>query len=236
MSFYTEINTNGIDDERRLAYRREIQRKLAEIALTRQQLKQLQDEKRAHEQDSENAANEHSAVCEPLQAELKTLNEENIQAILAKKPVSQAVTDRRIEILKAISEQNQRLELRTEENTKNAKRLQREFETLRMETTEQTALENTLSRLASQELKDRHSCWNNRSEWAAKRLASAQAFIQLNKERIESEKESRRPSQENIRTYETRMSNYQILVDDAVKEVSELNRVLADLRQQMLDE
>lgn len=236
MNTYSHINPNEISEESRLRYRPEIQYKLADIELTQRLLTINRREKGADEQDKENAANEHTANCEPLQIELRDVKEKIRQLILAKKAAPPELTNRLNEILRLISEENKKLQRRVNDIDENIERLDREFNPLRMETTNKTALENVLISLASAGLRDRHACLHSRGEWASHRLKATLGLVATNRERIAEEKSHQNPSKENMEIYERRMRQHKILADDARREVDELNIELAAMREEMLSE
>ena len=236
MSTYAHINVDEISEERRLAYRPEIQRKLAEIEIKRHRLNELQTVIRSIESDSEAAANDHTSTCEPLQAELREIDDAHIAAILARKPVPPETTRRRIEILRSISEANTVLEMRVAANKKSAAKLRGEWNATRMETVDAPALENSLISLASVALRDRHAILHSRGEWAGHRLKSAQNLVAVNAERIALEKSHRNPSLENQAIYTKRLRQHELLVTDAAAEVTRLDTELAAMRALMRDE
>lgn len=232
---YLGLRADNLCDESRLRYKAEIQQILAQIVVKRARLAEFQSVIAAINADSETAANEHSAACEPLQAELTTLDEQHMQAILAKKPVPKKLTDRRVEILQRIAEENTRLEIRVNANKKSAAKTHAEWERTRNETAQSGALENSLINLASRSLRDQYACLNNRLEWANKRMAHELSLVNLNKSRIDAENNVPNPNRANVATYEKRMTSHKRLVDDATREVSEISKEATAVRQQMLE-
>lgn len=145
---YLGLRAENLDESSRLRYRAEIQQALAEISVKKTRLEELQSVIDAVNADSDAAAAEHSAECEPRQTELAALDQQHMSAILKKKPVPKDITDRRVSILQQIADANSRLEIRVDANKKTAGKLQREWNSLRMETTVASALENSLLKLA----------------------------------------------------------------------------------------
>ena len=232
---YLGLRADNMTDESRLRYKAEIQKILAQIVVKRARLTEFQSVIAAINADSDSAANEHSEVCGPLQAELQGLDEKHMQAILAKKSAPKDITDRRVAILQRIADENTRLEIRVNANKKSAAKTQMELERTRNETALSGALENSLINLASQSLRDQYACVNNRLEWANRRMAHELSLVNLNKSRIDAENNVQNPNRAHVATYEKRMASHQKLVDDATREVSELSRQATVVRQQMLD-
>lgn len=148
---YFGLRAEGRDEESRVAYRNEIQQLLAGLEVKRCRAAEIESVIRAITDRSEAAANEHAAKCEPLQAELSALDAQHIQAIREKEPLPAAMTERRVQILQAISDANTALELQVEANRKTERKLRGELQAIRLETAAQGPLETALRNLASRE-------------------------------------------------------------------------------------
>lgn len=233
---YFTLRGETLDEESRVRYRSEIQRALAEIEVQKMRLGELQSVVNAVSADSDRAADEHSATCLPLQAELAQLDKQNIDAILARMVVPQEITSRRVEILQLISDENTRLEMRTAANRKTVSDLQADINRTRMETVSQSALETALQNLASPELRDSHACVADRLLWAQRRRDHARRFVSDNQQYITSERANQFCDERHIRTYQARITGHQKMVDDAEREIRTLNHEVAVLRDRMLSE
>jgi hypothetical protein len=233
---YSTLRTENLDEESRLRYRDEIQQILAGIEVKRARLAELEAVISAIGDASEAAALEHSAICDPLQAELASLDEQHVQAIRAKQPLPSELAARRVEILKQIADENTRLELQVQANKKSEQKLRREWEAVRMETIAAGALENVLIRLASAGLRNKLAITDDRLQWARRRQLHEQSLVDLNRSRIDSERNHQHPDARNIQLYESRLAGHQLVAADAAAEVADLNGQVAQLRAEMLAE
>lgn len=137
------------DEERRLARRGELKRTLAELAVKRDRVAELQRVVAALDADSDTKADEHSAAAERLQTELAGLDAAHVDTLLAGGKPNAEVTTRRAEILAELARLNATLELHCESNKRAAAPIRKEIEQLRAEVGAGQIVENHLRDLAS---------------------------------------------------------------------------------------
>jgi hypothetical protein len=154
MSHYT-FNHFLIDDERRIALRDEIKRKLAELAVKRTRVDELDIVIARVNRDSDDAAAEHRREYDPLQSELAALDQKHVDAILKGEQVTDKITKRRSEILERIRELDQARDMRTEANRRALEPLNKQKRELQHEVGQEGVLRNNLIDLSSPALRHR---------------------------------------------------------------------------------
>lgn len=143
------------DPERRLAYRAEIKRQLAKYVVTKTRISELRDIIARLQADSEAAADSHQRDAATLQAELKSIDQKHVDAVLAGTELPQKQVERRSQILNEIQTLNRVLDDRCQTNKRAIQPLEREVAELRQALVDETALRNELGKLCSNDLRRR---------------------------------------------------------------------------------
>jgi hypothetical protein len=139
------------DDERRRALRAEMKRTLASLEVKSIRMAELQAVLQQLDHENELAADRHSEEAGRLQAELKSLDDAAIEAILARRPTSEKSAQRRAEILRELTKLNQILESTCEANRRAGEPIRKQISELRSEVGERQAIENRLSSICSKQ-------------------------------------------------------------------------------------
>lgn len=233
---YYGLRADGMTEESRGRYRREIRSALDFIEIEKLHVGEFEAVIAAANADSELAAEEHSLVCQPAQAALKESDEKSLDAIRAKKPIPPEVSAARVEALKAVAAANSALESRIQANRATTKSMKSQIDAARMNVIGQGPLEGALINLADASLRDQFSRIGGRLEWSRHRHTHAQQNVAMQTRILEAERSHRHPDVRHIATYLERIQGHQHMADDASEQVAELTRELADLRFRMLDE
>jgi hypothetical protein len=143
------------DAERTAAHRVELRRAIATLEVKILRLKELQDVVSKLNADSEAAAEEHAIAAGKLQAELDSLDRQQVDAVMAGKPTPAEVIARRVQILDELAEANRRLEARCEGNRRAAAPFGEQTINLARETAGINSLRNKLVDLCSDDTRRR---------------------------------------------------------------------------------
>lgn len=175
----TATTEKPTEAEWRVARRRELREQLAAIDLIRVRLAEIEALLHACDIRVDEATAQHQRVTEPLQAERAEIEQSIVKAMAAKNEIRPQWQSRRKEILRGIEQANRTLEAAIESEREPRKRLQAEFDELRMKTTNYGAIENDLLREPAAEPKDLLTLFANNSavRWASERYAAAAAKV-----------------------------------------------------------
>jgi len=161
------------DPERLAAHRREIKFALAEITVKKSRIEELRNIVRKLSDDSERAAAKHSVAAGRLQAELDELDQRHISTILAGTPTPPKDIERRQAILAELTRLNQTLETTCEASRRAAKPIEKQIQSLVMETTSEAVLESQLRSLCSVGLRRRQMLMGHKLQGAQAGLSEA---------------------------------------------------------------
>lgn len=185
------FNKFTIDEERRLAIRQELKRKLAEAEVKRQRVAELQAIVDKLAADSDAAADEHSEAASKLQDELDELDQAHVSAILAGKTSPAKAMTRRREILDELASLNQALETRCEANKRATLPITRDIDKLQMELAEGSAIKSQLASLCSVETRQQRLLNSHRLQFLTHAMNDARrmaAITRVNVDRATIEK------------------------------------------------
>lgn len=161
-------------EQQRLARRKHLRRELAESAIAEQRrlefVAAIADETARKDQ----AASDHVATCAPLQAELKELEERQIEAIVARQPADPQNESRRAELLAEL----QRLNTNLQDAIASHDRTLAQLEQKRLEQAQRCAtstLESELMQTASIEAQSKLHVAACAVRWALARFDASQA-------------------------------------------------------------
>lgn len=202
------------DDERRLAHRSELKRKLAEIQVKRTRIAELQTIVGKLNADSEQAAAEHSVAAGVLQAELDGLDEEHVDALMVGKQTPAKSLARRGEILNELAKLNQNLELRCEANRRSVQPIQNDIDKLRVEIAEGASLNNRLADLASVEIRRKRLLNGFRLRIAEIGLKESQRLVSASKHNVDIVEENARrgfPVGSELSVAQAKLSDWQFV-------------------------
>jgi hypothetical protein len=141
------------DNERRLAHRAELKRKIAESSLKKLKLEELRAVVSKLNADSDQAAFEHEQAAAPIQAELDQLDQQHIDDTLAGQKASPGTFARRAELLDKLTELNRTLESRCEANRRAAAKVERDIHVASVDLAADATLESRLAELCSVEIR-----------------------------------------------------------------------------------
>lgn len=212
-------NPLTMDDERRLAHRDEIKRKLAQIDAKKSRIAEMRSIVERIEADSEAAADRHREEAGTLQNELETLEAEHIENVLADKQTPEKNVKRRSEILQEISKLNQILETTVEANRNAMRSTNRDIDELTSEITDEGALKNRLARLCSPQLR-RESLLNDLLVKASELvLTEARRLLDVVESNGQLHEENERLDKASI--YPARIKDHKWVVDEAQRRLDE---------------
>jgi hypothetical protein len=141
------------NEERRLALRYEIKRKIAGLSIKRQRISEIQAIVNKLNEDSDAADEEHANATERLQSELDELDEQHISLVLEGKSSPTKSLERRTQILSELAGLTKTFESRLEANRRSVQPCEKQIAELRKAIVEGAALESQLQRLSSSEAK-----------------------------------------------------------------------------------
>lgn len=214
------IFTMQADDERRLAHRGEIKRALAEIAVRKQRIAELQNIVKRLDADSETAADSHSEQAGRLQEELKGIDQQHVHCILGSTELPAKVVERRSAILDEIVQLNRLLEDRCESNKRASVPIKREIQELTMQVTSEGALKNQLAALCSPELRRKRLANGHRMKFAIGAADDAARMVAIFRHNTEVHQLSRNVTDEAIA--KVRLADWQAVAAECQAEVQRL--------------
>lgn len=219
------INPFVVDDERRLAHRSELKRKLAEIAVKKDRIRELNAIVTKLNADSDAAADEHQSAAGALQAELDKLDAEQIDNVLAGTVVPAKSTKRRGEILQRLADLNQTLEMRCEANRRSVEPLERQIDQLRTDTTGEAASRKRLADLASPETRRQKLFVNLKLRAGELMLAEAKRMVTTLTHNADIRRENARRGYggDDALITTTRLSDWQSIADECEEQMTRLH-------------
>lgn len=219
------VNVFTVDEERRLAHRDELKRKLAEQQVMRERITELEKVVAKLDADSDAAASEHQETAGKLQSELDALDEEHVTAILAGKSAPAKSLKRRTEILESLTELNRDLESRCEANKRSAKPIRREINKLRLDLAQGAAIASKLANICSPETR-RERLWNGlRMRMADAMLNEAERVAGVITKNIAIAKDNIRrriPAQDDLTVANTKLADWQHVISECKSELARI--------------
>jgi hypothetical protein len=225
-------NIHDLDEERRIALRGELRRKLAGITVVRERIRELRAIIARLDADSDQAAERHQSKTGPLQSELTELDAKHVDSIISGKKTPPKNTSRRAEILQAITAANVVLEDAVSANKRAKKPIEQQIRGLEKQTADSMATKNELAGLASPELHDRQFLLSQRLKWADARRKNAQNYCDKNIAGIEQAKQEN--DGKRVRILTRRLHGWQLDADDAAEIIATCHREMAELQTQMM--
>jgi hypothetical protein len=223
-----------LDDERRLAHRSEKKRKIAALSVKRDRITELEAIIRRLNQDSETAAESHQIDAGRLQSELDTLDEQQVQCVLAGKPTPEKALKRRSEILSELAQLNNVLEMRCEANRRSIQPLQKQVESLRLEVAERQALQNQLIGLASVEIR-RQRLFNDLKQRSAVALSNEiQRRLAIAERNVDVSRTNK--NDEDLAIHSAQLEDYRWMLTQVASETAAIRATEEQLIQQALSE
>ncbi len=213
------FNEFTIDNEKRLAYRTEIKKSLAEIAVKKHRIVDLQNIVAKLDRDSDDAADSHSQSASVLQSELDKLDAEHIKAVMADKELPEVSLAKRRAILDELTELNQSLESRCEANRRSAAPIKKQISELASEVSSESTLRNHLRRLCSPELRRRRFANDLRLKFANAAVGECQRLISIYKANYESCSEG---SRERAAIFKTQKTDHEEILAELLRDVAKL--------------
>lgn len=223
-----------IDEERRLAHRGELKRKLAASGVKKSRLAELEEMITRLDRDSDAAADEHQAAAGKLQSELDQLDELHISALLANEVPDQQLISRRREILERLQKLNSDLELRAEANRRAAIPFRRQWEALRSEIAAEQTLSSSLTDLCSPEKRQAMLISDLRLKAAQMTQGEADRLIRILSANIEIDELNRDGEQKRI--HETRLTDWQAVRESCRQAVAQAERASQAARAEAMAE
>lgn len=217
------------DPDRRLALREEKRRQLAEIQVRFERIAELEELVRGIDKDSDEAADRHSAKCEPLQKELASIDDSRISAILKGKAKSAA--PRRAELLSQLSQANIELELAVEANKREKEKLEAEIKELRSGL-HRDAVENKLRDLATVEQLDRRWLLSLRLQNAGRWLDHCRSRLEAVKSELNDG--TKNYTDQSVGVLQQRVRKWKLAVDEARDELFRIQTEQSELLDAML--
>lgn len=136
---------SAVEDNPRLARRRNIKRDLARLQILEQRAAVLQQRLTEYDREADAAADLHRATCEPLQAELEALESKAVDAIVERRPVDPESESRRAEVVRLVEDANSTLDESVQKIERLRKALEEELKTARKESAGKQGLETLLT-------------------------------------------------------------------------------------------
>ena len=230
------FNAFTIDDERRLALRSEVKRSLAEIAVKKQKAAELEEIVAKLDADSDDAADQHTTAASALQSELDGLDAENIEAILDGKKATAKSSKRRREIMEELTALNQELEIRVEANRRSSGPIRKQAGQLRMETTAESALKNTLAELCSIGLRQRILINRMQFKGAVAATNECERVLKVFSHNRDIFTQNRAEASESSVINQARTADHEAAMINLRLHMKQIEDSGADLRRQALDE
>ena len=230
----TEIEDVDVEEAAEQSARRQsLKRKLAECAVLAERAEELEAIGRKLDQNSDAAAEKHRASTQPLQDELKALDDEHITNVLADKKTAPKTIARRRAIVEEIQRHNQSLEDVVESNKRAKKALPIQIHDLRIRSNARINLETELKKTAPQSLHDELTINKSRLGSAEGRLRNAEGFVTRNRSLIQ--ESERRGDSHNVAVYGERLRTWELVRADALEERNGYMRNAEEIVVQMLD-
>ena len=227
-------NIYTIDEERRLAYRGELKRRLAELSVKTQRIAELQNIVQKLNADSDRAAEQHGVEAGRLQTELDSLDAEQIDAVLSGTKTPAKSIARRTEILAELSKLNQILEVACEANRRAARPIQKQIGTLRAEIAAGASLDNELASLCSPATRRARLLNGHRLKWVDIALKDAQRMVTVLEANVKIAKLNRDGSSESIKG--VRLADWRSVVAELQSDIAALHQADAVIQSQALAE
>ena len=233
MSTTIEVNDATEAEAERLSKRDSLRRKLAEIEVKRERIRDLRDILVKIDDDVDRADAEHQAATAPLQGELDGIDQRHIDSIVGNvKPTAKDATRRRA-LLEELNAANQRLEDAVESNKRARRKIEKQIHGLEMGCTHRTVYQNDLARTASPALLDRGEVLQSRQRWAGRRLKAAAEALENSQTNLRIARQQRPNA---AAAYESRLRLCELESEDARRQAAESTTAMDALRRRMLDE
>lgn len=234
---------NVLTKDGRVAARREIRKQLAMTELAQRRLEEITAEVAELNRLADEAADQHTATCEPLQSELEQVEARILSRLADREPADPSDDARRAELLDLIAQANDSLEATLSTLKKRRAKLdaeQREKGLGRISGTRQS-LQSQLCHpgIADPELVAQLHAAKDAAEWASRRYREAKKNLQLAQTDVGLARDSHaqgRCDRHVIARAEEVLAQRRAIEDHANKQVRIAETEVARIRQAMQDE
>jgi hypothetical protein len=219
----------GRTEADRLAHRRDVKERLAKRAILEQRCRVMRSDMARIMGEIDAAANEHSAKTAELQDELQELEDRALARITSRKPADAKERKRRAEIVRAIADENAKLQRITDDCRRRRFALQQKLNKIFRESCSYgTENELTIWGAASPELFGRMFVCQRREKLHDMRVKAAREQLALHRD----------PDQRRLRPYlnARHKRQWEAELADAEAALVEARQEAKETRQQMIDE
>lgn len=226
-----------LSPESRMAQRREVRRKIAQADALLEKAAQLQNHVAAYDRESDEAADRHRDICQPLQQELDEIERRTVDRVADRQPIDPTDESRRREIIELIHAENERLQDACDRAKRLKQPILKEASRLTVEAAEAGALlPGQLARepLANPQLLLAQFAISQAAKYSGARVKAATAQCREWREHLETAKA--RKDSSNATIYQARLDRWGFELNAAQSANNDIQAESKRIHQALLDE